>query len=181
MSVIVALRTADGRCTWLGCDTQVSGGNLKQDYGPKWLIREAWAIGIAGHLRTVNLVEHHLGSLVRDLGVPYDFALRVREVMKADGYHGDEEEPGPLTLGGALILARSDGAWVIEADFSITPIAPGAAWAEGSGREVCMGALHALLALDGGLAPGDIVQRALDATTALEINCGGRTWTHQLA
>ncbi|MDQ7250505.1 hypothetical protein [Dongia sedimenti] len=180
MSVIIALRAEDGRCSWLGCDTMVTGGNLKQDYGPKWLLQEDWAIGVAGHLRTVNLVEHHIESMLRDLNDPYEFALRVREIMKSDGYRASEEEIGPLTLGGALMLARPHGAWVIEADFSITPIAPGAAWAEGSGREVCMGALHVLLTSGGGLAPRDIVQRALDAAMALEVNCGGRTWIHQL-
>lgn len=181
MSVVVALRAKDGRSTWIGSDTMVTGGNLKQEYGPKWLLRSPWGIGVAGHLRTVNLVERNIDPLLLDLKDAYDFALRVREAMSSDGYRANTDEFGPQAFGGAIILAKAGGAWVIGSDFSITPIAPGGGWAEGSGREVTMGALHALLSLSPGVDPEDIVTRALQAAMALDVNCGGQAWVRQLA
>jgi len=180
MSVIIALRAKDGLSTWVGSDTMITGGTLRQHFGPKWLLRGPWAIGVAGHLRTVNLVEHNLDALVLDLKDPHDFALRMREAMKSDGYNGNTDEVGPLAFGGAIILASAAGAWVIGSDFSITPIAPGSAWSEGSGRELTIGAAHALLSLSPSLAPEDIVARALGAAMALDLNCGGQSWIRQL-
>lgn len=181
MSVIVVLRASDGCSTWIGSDTLVSGGSLKQDYGPKWVLRKPWAVGVAGHLRTVNLIERNIVELVGNLKDAYEFALRARDAMKADGYHGNTDERGPVGFGGTLILASPAGAWAIGSDFSITPISPGTAWAEGSGRELSLGAIHALQSLETVLAPDDILRRAIDAAMALDVNCGGRPWVHELA
>ena len=181
MSVIVVLRASDGRSTWVGSDTLICGGNLKQDYGPKWVIRAPWAIGVAGHLRTVNLIEQNIEGLTGNLKGAYEFALRAREIMKSDGYQGDPEERGPVAFGGTLILTNSTGAWVIGSDFSITTISPGTAWAEGSGREIALGAIHALQSLQTVLAPDDVLRRAIDAAMALDINCGGHPWVHEVS
>jgi ATP-dependent protease HslVU (ClpYQ) peptidase subunit len=181
MSVIAVLRTSDGSSTWVGSDTLVCNGCLKQDFGPKWIVHEPWAIGVAGHLRTVNLIERNIETLAGGLKDAYEFASRARDAMKSDGYHGDTDERGPIGFGGTLVLASAAGAWVIGSDFSITPIAPGAAWAEGSGREIALGAIHALQSLQVRLAPDDILRRAIDAAMALDMNCGGRTWVQQVA
>lgn len=159
----------------------VTGGSLKQEYGPKWLLQDPWAIGVAGHLRTVNLVERNRKTLLLDLKDAFDFGLRMREIMTADGYRGNTEEFGPLAFGGAIILATAASASVIGSDFSITPIAPGRGWAEGSGREVTMGALHALLSLSPPLDPESVITLALDAAMALDVNCGGQSWVRQIA
>ena len=42
---------------------------------------------------------------------PHDFALRMREAMKSDGYNGNTDEVGPLAFGGAIIPATATGAW----------------------------------------------------------------------
>jgi ATP-dependent protease HslVU (ClpYQ) peptidase subunit len=181
MSVIVVLRTSDGRSTWVGSDTLVCGGNLKQDYGPKWIVHAPWAIGVAGHLRTVNLIERNVEALTGNLKDAYEFALRARDVMKSDGYQSDTEERGPAGFGGTLILTNATGAWVIGSDFSITAVSPGTAWAEGSGREIALGAIHALQSLEAPHAPDDILRRAIDAAMALDINCGGHPWIHEVA
>lgn len=159
----------------------MTGGNLKQEYGPKWLLHGQWGIGVAGRLRTVNLVERNIEALLLDLKDAYDFGLRVREAMSSGGYRPNTDEFGPQAFGGAVILAKADGAWVIGSDFSITPIAPGSGWAEGSGREVTMGALHALLSLSPSLDPESVVTRVLRAAMALDVNCGGQSRVRWLA
>jgi len=181
MSVIVALRTADGRSTWIGSDTMVCSSDLKLDYGPKWVIHEPWAVGIAGHLRTVNLVAHNAASLLGNLESAYQFSGRARDLMKADGYRDNAEDRGPTEFGGAFILSCPTGAWTIASDFSVSAIPAGAAWAEGSGREISLGAMHALQSLRGAFAPDVILRHAIEAAISFDIACGGRVWLMELA
>jgi len=75
-----------------------------------------------------------------------------------------------------LILARPGEVWSVAADFSVVAIEPGRLWAEGSGRELAIGAAHALVELGSGLAAEQVVRRAVETAMALETSCGGTAW-----
>jgi ATP-dependent protease HslVU (ClpYQ) peptidase subunit len=49
-------------------------------------------------------------------------------------------------------------------------------WAEGSGREIAIGAGHALTRLRPALPAAEVVRRAMDAAMAIDTTCGGRAW-----
>lgn len=177
MSVIAAMTCATTGSTWIGCDTLMCSASLRQIVGPKWVVRPPWALGVAGHLRALNLFQHHAPALLGELGHPFELAGRARELLKADGFTTEgEENVGPVVYGQMLILARPREVWAVAADFSVVAIEPGRLWAEGSGRELAIGAAHALVELDAGLPAEQVVRRAVDTAIALETSCGGAAW-----
>ncbi|MBW8269288.1 hypothetical protein [Caldovatus aquaticus] len=189
MSIIVALWLGTGRGggggTWVGSDTVVCADNIRHAFGPKWVVRAPWAIGVAGHLRAANVLFRGAETLLEGLSGPDEFALRARALLQADGFRGGAEERGPLDLAQTLLLARPGGVWAIGADFSILPVPAGTVWAEGSGREVALGAGHALLRAaeaEGRRVDGAAVLRhTLETAIALDITCGGEAWIRELA
>jgi hypothetical protein len=180
MSVIVALSTEESGSTWIGSDSLYCNGTLKLS-GPKWIIRPPWAVGVAGHLRSANTIEHHGDDILGNLPNAYEFTRRVRNLLREDGFHENSENRGPLDFGQTFVLAHPDGVATIGSDFSITPIPRGQLWAEGSGRELALGAAHAVASFAPQLTPRDIVARALRAAIALDAMCGGDAWVQELA
>ena len=181
VSIIVALWFGNGRGgTWIGSDTTVCSDNIRQSFGPKWTVRPPWAIGVAGHLRAANVLFRGADALLQGLSDPDEFALRARAHLQADGFHGAADERGPVDLSQIVMLAHPEGVWSIGADFSVLPVPPGELWAEGSGREVALGAGYALLRAGSGMGGGEILRRTLEAAIALDITCGGEAWTCEL-
>jgi ATP-dependent protease HslVU (ClpYQ) peptidase subunit len=180
MSIIVALHHAQRRSTWIGSDTLACSGSLRLPFGPKWVVRRPWAIGIAGHLRTVNLVDRHAADLTNQLSGPYELADRLRDLLKRDGFREGTEERGPLEFGQTLLLAHSDGVWTLGSDFSTVAVPSGQLWAEGSGRDLAIGAAHILTGAMQ-LEPPEIVRRAIETAVAFDIGCGGHAWVFDLA
>ncbi len=178
MSVIAALHDRRSQSTWIGSDTLCCAGNLKLPFGPKWVVRRRWAIGIAGHLRTINLIDRHASELVQDLSGPYELAQRLRDLLKADGFREGQEERGPLEFGQTLMLARPDSVWVLGFDFSTVVLPPDRLWAEGSGRDLAIGAAHVLATQ--AAAPANVVRCAIETAVAFDTGCGGDAWVFQL-
>jgi ATP-dependent protease HslVU (ClpYQ) peptidase subunit len=179
VSIIVGL-CEPRRQTWIGSDTLVCAGNIKLTMGAKWIMREPWAIGIAGHLRTVNLAEANADQLLGELPGVYEFARRMRDLLKADGFHEDAEDRGPLEFGQTTMLAHPTGLWTLGSDFSFIRIPDGQLWAEGSGRELALGAGHALLTRDPGIRSEEAVQRAIEAAIHFDTASGGEVWIRRL-
>jgi ATP-dependent protease HslVU (ClpYQ) peptidase subunit len=180
MSVIATLIDEGGGTTWIGSDAIVSIGNLRQVFGPKWILSGPWAIGVAGHLRAINVIQRHADAL-EDAEGPFELALRLRDLFKADGFREDAEAQGPAEFGQAMLLARPDGAWIVGSEFSIVPVPEGQLWAEGTGRELAIGTAHALRAADSGLPCKEVMTRAINTAIALDVGCGGAAWVHPLS
>jgi ATP-dependent protease HslVU (ClpYQ) peptidase subunit len=181
MSVIAALYSTKTGSAWVGSDTMVSSDTLKQIIGPKWVVRLPWAVGVAGHLRTINVFHHHAAELLENLSDAYEFAVRARDLLKGDGYRDSEKGDGPPQFGQSLLLARSDGLWNVGADFSVVALPANQPWAEGTGRELALGAAHALLSSNANVPAGDVVRGAIEAAIALDSTCGGAPWMEELA
>jgi ATP-dependent protease HslVU (ClpYQ) peptidase subunit len=78
------------------------------------------------------------------------------------------------------MLARSDGVWNVGADFSVISLPADQLWAEGTGRELALGAAHALLSMNPNVAAKDIVRCAVEAAIAHDTTCGGGPWVEEL-
>jgi len=180
MSVIAAIASSKSRLTWIGSDTMVCSGELKLINGPKWIVREPWAVGVAGHLRTINVFHHHANELLGNLPDPYEFSRRARDLLKSDGYGEGKDTDGPPQFGQMILLARPAAVWTVGADFSVMPLPEGKLWAEGSGRDLAIGAAHALLSVHGGLSERDVVRHAVEAAIIHDSNCGGSPWIAEL-
>lgn len=177
MTIIAAMTCSATGSTWIGCDTLMCSANLRQIVGPKWVLQPPWALGVAGHLRALNLFQQHAPALLGDLGHPFELAGRARELLKADGFTSESEDNmGPVVYGQMMILARPGEVWGLAADFSVVAIERGRLWAEGSGRDLAIGAAHALVELRSGLSAEQVVRRAVETAMALETSCGGTAW-----
>ena len=180
MTVLAAMHCSHSRSTWLASDTASSSGDLRLLVGPKWIVRGPWALGVAGHLRTMNLFEHHADSLFADLQGAYDFSQKARDLLRADGYVSAKEDTGPLEFGQALMLAHATGVWTVGSDFSFSPIPADTFWAEGSGRDLAIGAAHALNAASIAVPAREVVRLAVEAALAYDFLCGGPAWIAEL-
>ena len=180
MSVIAAICSSKSGSTWIASDTNVCTANLKQDIGPKWIVRNPWAVGVAGHLRTINVFRQHADELLRDLPDAYEFATRARDVLKSDGYGDGKEGDGPFRLGQMLILARPDAIWAVGADFSVMQLPADKLWAEGSARDLAIGAAHALVTVHAGLAEKEVIRHAVATGILYDSTCGGDPWLKEI-
>jgi hypothetical protein len=78
------------------------------------------------------------------------------------------------------MLARPDRTWAVGADFSVLELPVDTLWAEGSGREIALGAAYGLQSTDSKLSEGSILQRAVEAAILYDAACGGDAWSAEL-
>jgi ATP-dependent protease HslVU (ClpYQ) peptidase subunit len=181
MSVILAYSATPEGSTWIASDTMATSGTLRLDCGPKWILHGPWAAGIAGFLRSANLIDENRARLLDGLDGPYDFVERVQALFRSDGYREERDERGPANLGQVLLLATAGRSWIVGGDFSVAEVPAGQLWAEGSGRELAIGAGHALVRQRPLPDGEEIVRRAIDAALAFDTSCGGEAWVAELA
>ncbi|MGQ9369044.1 hypothetical protein [Azospirillum sp. ST 5-10] len=184
MTIIAAITSPSRQSTWIASDTLLIAGSMRQFGRPKWVVRPPWAAGVAGHLRTINLIEdaadEFFGGLADGPAGVSEFTRRLRQRLKAEEYRGTEEGPGPLDFGQAILLARPDGVWAVGCDFSIMPVPADHLAAEGTGREYAVGAAFAL-ATHAALSRRERLAVAVETAMAFDIGCGGEVWLHELA
>jgi ATP-dependent protease HslVU (ClpYQ) peptidase subunit len=65
-------------------------------------------------------------------------------------------------------------------DFSVTPIADDTLWAEGSGRELAIGAAHALQRMRAETQAREIVRAAIETAISWDTQCGGTAWLAEI-
>ena len=181
MSVILAYCAAPRGATWIASDTMAMSGTLRLDCGAKWILHGAWAAGVAGFLRSANLMAENKARLLDGLEGPLDFAERTQQLFRSDGYREERDERGPGNLGQVMMLATPGSVWIVGGDFSVAEIPHARLWAEGSGREIAIGAGHALTGQRPALGAAEIVRRAMEATLEFDTTCGGRIWMAELA
>ena len=181
MTVIAAISSARAGATWVASDTLIISGNLELELGPKWSVRDAWAIGVAGHLRTMNIFAHHADTLLKDVRDVFEFTGRVRSLLGEEGFRSSKEEEGPPNFGQMLMLANPRNIWTIGPDFSITPLPDNTLWAEGSGRDLAIGAAHALQLCRAEISPRETIRLAIETAITCDAQCGGAPWIAELS
>lgn len=176
MTVICAINTKSG--TWIGSDSRASGRNAN-DGVRKWFMAHGWAVGTAGHLRTINVIEANADPLFKGLKDAYEFAVRVRKLLQEDGYRAPkDDESGPVEFGQYLVLANAKGVWQIGCDFSIITHRRNTFVTEGSGWESAAGAYFALGPT---VKPEAGMRTAIQAAIRFDSGCGGRIFIRKLA
>ena len=61
------MHDSEAKCTWIGSDDQANNNGTVQTGICKWTVGEDWAVGTAGHLRTVKLFAEHADSPFKNL------------------------------------------------------------------------------------------------------------------
>ena len=82
MTTLCALHH-DGE-TWIGSDTMICNGHRSVGQTPKWVIREGWAIGVAGCVRTQNLLNQE--SIDFSMTDPFSLCERLKTMLVDDDY-----------------------------------------------------------------------------------------------
>lgn len=175
MTIACALHLP-GLGTWLGGDRRTTTeAEVLSDHHLKWLVEDGWALGIAGDARAGALGQR--AGLFDRLGndPAWSIATTLRKALQADGWH-TKDNAGARCFDICMLIASAGGVWA--AFDCLTPIAmpAGQFVAIGSGRQLAMGAAHALR----GRSPRQVVRRAVEAAIAHDTACGGEPWIHFL-
>jgi ATP-dependent protease HslVU (ClpYQ) peptidase subunit len=119
-------------------------------------------------------------QLLANLGNAYEFSQRARDILSADGYRSPKDDEGPCDFGQMLMLANSGGVWTVGSDFSLTELPADSMWAEGSGRELAIGAAHAIQSAFPEISPEEVIRLAVETAVAKDVGCGGAVWISEL-
>lgn len=172
MTTIAALHKP-GWGTAIGSDRMVSNGAYKTYLvDGKWVRHGDWAVGVAGSLRTLVLVQEHADELFDELASPFEFGQRVIAMFEAFGYTGDQEM-GPKAYGSAMLLACPAGLWDFDGTVTPIPAPANTLIAAGSGDAYAIGAGFGMG--EGG-DPLRRVARGVAAGIAFDPSSGGEVW-----
>ncbi len=165
----------DGKRTWIGSDTQAEAGGTRLSVEQKWVRFGTWALGIAGDRRVQCICEAHAKRLFDDLPGAFDFTERFYDLLKE--YDFDlSPSPGdscPVT-GQNLILANPSELWTVLGCLAPIPVE---LWADGSGRNFGLGAMHAMRGIDDAER---VLKAGLAAAFEYDAGTGGEIWTDVL-
>lgn len=179
MTIICALHEP-GVGTWIGSDTQSIGSDGRRwpGAGSKFAIAHGWAVGSAGQNRIGCLMEHHAGELLDGMTGPFEFTRRlVNGVFVLHDIKRGTDNGAP-DCGNCFVLAGPGGAWAVDSALGWLPCAPGRLVAMGSGSKAALGA--AMVATDIGASGRNIVLLAVEASIAIDVDCGGEPFVHLL-
>lgn len=171
MTTICAMYDPEGG-VWIGSDSMASNCGTVMRGVEKWIVRAPWAVGIAGDMRAINLVNREAEKIFADDPAVMTLVDRIRDVLRYDEFGSiDDNDGGAKNFGQQMILARPGGIWSVGAGFDVVPIPVGELWADGSGRGFALGAGEALRGR--GLPRGSVMRRALEAALRYDKNSGG--------
>lgn len=173
MTTIAAIHVPD-KGTWIGSDRQATGSGLKMMDVDKWTRHGPWAVGMAGTMYQMNLVQENAPALLSRLTSPRAFVRRYRKLMLENHVEPirDDDESVMEFWGHNILLASSEGVWNISAEMICHKIAPNTIWAGGSGLPFALGAGGAVLELTGD------PERAIEAAVRFAMKhdaCSGGT------
>lgn len=162
MSIVCALGN------WIGSDTASICDGLITPCGPKWVLGDGFALGVAGDLRTQTLIEYHKKDFAGlKVGA---FVEALRALFKSLDYASDATI-GPPSYGSEFILVK-DGIWEIDSALSVIEAERFAAI--GSGMRFALGALFVCSEAESAL------RMALEAAIKYDAGCNGGVWMKEL-
>ena len=180
MTIICAY--TDGKKTWIGSDTQVTGGNHISYIERKWCVVGSWASGDSGSVRTGNVLEQYKDELLGGLNTPWEFSKRLQERFEKERFHPDlqsrGDEGGPIDWGQDILLAKPGKIWVLDSELGIVKFGKNEPVAYGCGFEYALGAGY--VAREAGIKGLTIVEYMLESAVEYDPYCGGKLWTWEL-
>ena len=171
---------ADAKATWIASNTScITGDGRVIICGPLWYIHERWAVGQTGDARTGDILKECLSELFDNLDGPFAFTERLRSILERYGYKGSHGNDDSVPCyGSSYILAGAGKLWDIDTSFDITEYPSREMVARGSGGHYALGVWYALK--DTPTKPSKILDMAVRAAIANDVNCGGEPWVRQL-
>ena len=171
MSVICALH--ENGTTWIGSDTQTQDGGMVEYCGPKWVVSKNWAVGIAGDLRTLTLIENCKRSIFSaNRTSVFQVAQAIKNLITEDGYQSNSDY-GAQTQGSEFIIASKNNVWSLCQSFAIVGYQEGQLVAQGSGCGLAYGADFVAQDI---FEPKERMEYAINAAIAKTTSCGGECW-----
>lgn len=176
MTTICAVQSP-GHGVWIGSDTAAVNCYTSLYGIEKWIVREPWGVGVAGNMRTINIIQAHADGILHAPHGAWTVANRIRDLLHDDSWRLESDnEGGPAEFGQQMIIAHPGGVWSIDPGFGVVEIPDGEFWADGSGRAYALGAAHAC---DG--QPADKVHAALAAALRYDSSSGGEPFVRVIS
>lgn len=182
MTTICAVRVP-GAGVFIGADSQAVNCGTKMPGVRKWIVREPWAVAVAGDMRAINVVARDADTILENPAGAMTVADRVRQALRDDGFVPEGcNDGGAQNLAQQMIIAHPGGVWSLGAGFDVVEVPDRMLWADGSGRGFAIGAGYALM-------PGadtvddveQVVRRALEAAAAFDNHTGGELFVQFIA
>ena len=174
MTIICALSDAVTGDVWLGCnDRSTIGDTPAPGHESKWEKFGDWAIGISGDepilVHLLQRARAKFPAATTDVLEVFEFVLHLAD--DADfGQRKDGDAAKSFGVWG-MFVHKSGHIWDFDSRLSLSPVAPGALWARGSGADFALGADY--IAKTTGQSAEARVRNAVAAALALDIGCPG--------
>jgi hypothetical protein len=169
-----------GLGTWIGADCRVTADNLKLGPIIKWVKRNDWAIGCAGDLKTLNILQSESALLLEPTKDPHQIVHRLEKVMVKHNYSAATDGPfGPPAWGQQFLVASPLGLWDVDNQLSVFRVPDDTLWAVGSGRDFALGAGFAERRAVSN-SPGECVRLAIEAAITYDVLSGHGGWFDHL-
>lgn len=177
MTTIVAYHVPEYG-TVIGSDTQLSTENMRCGPRIKWVKHNSWAVGVAGDLRSLDVIANEASTLLHDLHDEFQFTIRLNNVFVKHGFTSMTDSPGPACWGQQIMLANKHGVWDIDGTLGIFRVPDNMVWCSGSGRDFAFGASKALESFV--MAPEKRVSAIIQTAMYWDIASGGECYIDTL-
>ena len=165
----------DDKGCYFGSDTQMS--DLEEgplDCGPKWIVWEKSAFGLAGYFPGMNLLQNYIAEPLDRL----DLVGQIREILNEHGYE-PEHKSGYESWGCYGYYVTATEAWDVDELYSLLPLEKDKLHLMGSGSDAAKGA-DWMAEDDDTLSPTERIINSVDAAIAVDFHSGGRVYYGKL-
>lgn len=174
MTIVCAVAGKDG--IWIGSDTSADDGSRVFDVGRKFITGKGWAIGGAGFLRSIYLMQRNAKGLL-SLRCPYKIADTLRELHDTDDFR-KEEGSGPVAYPCQFVICSVDAIWEVGTTFEALPVEFAVI---GSASQYGLGAIDALRRpAHLKVSTKEIVYSAVAAAVCFSPSCGGNVMVEKV-
>lgn len=187
MTTICAVRVP-GAGVFIGADSLAVNCGTKMTGVRKWIVREPWAVGIAGDMRAINVVARDADAIFDPVGAggppgAMTVADRIRHALREDGFVPEGgSDGGAQNLVQQMIIAHPGGLWSIGAGFDLVDIPDRMLWADGSGRAFAIGAGRVLMpASTTEQEVEETVRQAVEVAMQFDNHTGGEVFVQFIA
>jgi ATP-dependent protease HslVU (ClpYQ) peptidase subunit len=168
MTTLVGLYIPE-KGSWIASDGQTTMNMMKAGSVQKWVRHGRWAVGCAGDLKTLTLMQADVEQLLHGVNSIGDVVKRIERMLVSHNYTAATDGPfGPPAWGQNFLVASDDGLWDIDLTLSVFPVSPNTVWSVGSGREFSLGAGFATPEIE----PAERVRLALGAAYKFDAMTG---------
>ena len=176
MTTIVAV-IEEGVGTWIGADSLVTSGHQRAGQCDKWVRGKGFAIGVSGHLFTIDLLRHSVRSFRANMDAHEVWDTVQRLSFKA-GHMASNKEGDPSWRDIGMVWATKKHVWSYSGSGGACVFKAGILASVGSGSNYAEGAWVALEGV--GLEYKPRLLRCLKAALSWDTASGGPIFLERL-